>query len=299
MKVSIIIPAYNCENYIAQTLAGIYGQTMARSDMEIIVCLDAPTDGTADVVRTWAAAHPDIKTHVIENTENRGVSYSRNAAVRVARGEFIHFMDSDDFINADFYQALYNAAVRTGADVAVASFKYQRQPHNSVVFDMETVVANPQDRVDVVRTDAHGMMWRYLVRRMFWEAHNFEFPEDVRFCEDWLLANQMIQTANMLVTVPGAVYEYMCRDNSLMMRVGRDAAYAAAGENAARAVDAFLAENNLRPHLRAEMVMDWRLFGGVRIVTVAHFAGGIMVRLFGKWTLFKVTRNYKYIRGRK
>lgn len=299
MKISVIIPAYNCENFIAQTLCGIYAQTMSRDDMEIIVCLDAPTDNTAAVVRSWARAHRDVNIKIIENKTNRGVSYSRNIAARAARGEYIHFMDSDDFINVGFYDALYQSASTAGADIAVASFEYEQQPHNSINFDVETIVQNPQDRIDVTRVDAHGMMWRYLIRRRFWRDNKFAFPEDVRFCEDWLLANQMVQAANYLVTVPLALYVYKYRDNSLMQSLSHNTAYQGAGERAGRDVAAFLDSQGLRPHLRSVMVLDWRLFGGIRLVTVSRSAGDVIVRLFGKWTLFKITRNYRYHRGHK
>lgn len=216
MKISVVIPAYNCEKYIAQTLDCIYRQTMSPKDIEVIVCLDAPTDNTARVVRGWVRTHRAIKIHVIANKTNRGASFSRNIGVRHAKGKFIHFMDADDLINTDFYKSLYNAATGTDADVAVSSYRHQRRPASSVVFDTSVVVTNPQDKIDITRVDQHGMMWRYLVRRDFFVRNKFTFPEDMHICEDWVLANKMVFAANYIAIVPDAVYLYRWRPGSLI-----------------------------------------------------------------------------------
>ncbi len=296
MKVSVIIPAYNCGKYIAQTLNCIYAQTMSRRDIEVIVCLDAPTDNTADVVRAWGAAHADMNLRVLDNKTNRGVSYSRNAALRVASGEFVHFMDSDDLINTDFYSSLYNAAGAAGADVAVASFRYQKKPNKSVIFDMATVVTAPQDKIDMTRVDEHGMMWRYLIRREFWMREKFEFPEDMRFCEDWLLANRMVLASNYIALVPGAMYLYMCRDNSLMVQAHTNPEYSASAARAYQSVVDFMAEHNLRGYRIDMSVADYQLFGKIRLFTVSQRDNKREVRLFGRMLLMRVTCNNKIIR---
>lgn len=77
---------------------------------------------------------------VLRGERNLGVGGVRNKALRRAHGRFIHFMDSDDLINIDFYRALYDFAVNSGADMAVASYLHQRPPKSSIVFDNALVV---------------------------------------------------------------------------------------------------------------------------------------------------------------
>lgn len=296
MKISVIIPAYNCEGYIAQTLDCIYSQTMPRRDMEVIIYLDAPTDNTAAVVDAWMAAHRGLKVNVIRATRNRGVSYARNAAVRRARGEYVHFMDSDDLVNTDFYRAMYDAAKSTGADVAVASYRHQRRPNSSVAFDISVVVSNAQEKIDLTRVDQHGMMWRYLVRRDFWVREKFVFPEDMKICEDWVLANKMVYAANYIVTVPVAVYWYLWRQNSLISVGDTVREGGPDGIRANREMVEFLTENGLLRCQKHVMINDYRLFGGVRLFTVKSVDNKREWRLFGRILLWRAVKNYGMIR---
>lgn len=296
MKVSIIIPVYNCEKYIAQTLNCIWCQTMAHRDMEIILCLDAPTDGTAAIVKEWARTHRGIHTHIIVNKSNRGVSYARNVAIGHARGEYIHFMDADDLINVDFYRALYDAASAAGADVAVASYQHQRRPNCGVIFDVATIVSEPQEKIDFTRVDQHGMMWRYLVRREFWRHNGFVFPEDMKICEDWVLANKMVFVANYIALVPAATYLYRSRENSLIS-VGNAQREDGADRRRANAeMKEFLTENSLQKCVKMRDIFDCRLFGSVRVFTVSCVDNKREWRLFGKILIMRTVHNYSAFR---
>ena len=296
MKISIVIPVYNCEKYIAQTLDCIYAQTMPHRDIEVIVCLDAPTDDTVVVVKSWARAHRGLHVNIIENKKNRGVSFSRNIAIQHATGEYIHFMDSDDLINTDFYRAMYDAARAANADVAVSSYWHQRRPNISVILDAAIVVSNPQDKIDITRVDQHGMMWRYLVRREFWVKNKFLFPEDMKICEDWVLANRMVFAANYIVTVPGAMYLYRMRSGSLIAVSQKEREGGQDGRRANVEMVEFLTKNGLQRCVNQVDVFDFRLFGRLRLFTVSVFNNKREYRLVGRLLLMRVTLNYKMFR---
>ncbi len=299
MKISVVIPVYNCEDFIAQTLDGIYTQSMSRKDIEIIIYLDAPTDNTELVVQNWVKNHVDISVQVIRGTVNRGVAYARNIALGRVRGRFVHFMDSDDLINVDFYQEMYNAAIRTGADVAVASYWHQRRPNSSIIFDNAIVVSQPQDKIDLTRVDRHGMMWRYLIRRDFWKKNKFSFPEDMKICEDWVLANKMVFASNYVVLVPSAKYFYRCRENSLMSITSKKREGSPEANRANREMQLFLKENGLQRCAIPVSVFELRLFGKIILFSVAAFDNKREYRLFGKILLGrsvcvgKITRNWR------
>ena len=187
MKISVIIPAHNCAKYIRQTLNCVRTQNFPQSDIETIMFLDGCTDSTAEEIRQYAKDFPDMNLRAIEVKYQQGVSNARNSALRYAKGEYIHFYDADDIINTDFYKNLYDAAKRTGSDVAVASFINERYNHNSVIFDKELVLSMPQDKIDATKVDKHGFSWRYLIKRSFWDYNKFSFPTDMEYCEDILI----------------------------------------------------------------------------------------------------------------
>lgn len=296
MKISVVMPAYNCEKYIAQTLDCIYQQTMSRKDIEVIICLDAPTDDTANVVRKWVRAHRAIKVRVIENKNNRGASFSRNVCVRHATGRFIHFMDADDLINTDFYRALYDVAMRFGTDVAVSSYQHQRRPGSSVIFDISAVVTNPQDKIDITRVDQHGMMWRYLIKRDFFVQNKFTFPEDMHICEDWVLANKMVFVANRIAIVPDAMYLYRWRAGSLISLSLKERNANPDGRRANLEMSEFLRANGLRRCIKQNQVQDYRLFGKLCLLTVSVVDNVREYRLFGVLPIVRITMTYKHFR---
>lgn len=123
MKVSVIIPIYNVENYIADCINSVLNQTLA--DLEIICVHDAGSDGSWDIVKDFAKKDNRITT--IENPENVGLAATRNNGFKHAKGEYVYFLDSDDMIRFDALENLYERAIKENLEVQVfgASFIYE------------------------------------------------------------------------------------------------------------------------------------------------------------------------------
>ncbi len=117
-KVSVIVPAYNTEKYIAETFDSILNQTL--DDIEIVVVNDGSTDGTQEIIDNYCIRHENIKKLYQENS---GVSAARNAGLSAAAGEYVLFLDSDDIITDITLESYYNALVKTNADVAIGRVK--------------------------------------------------------------------------------------------------------------------------------------------------------------------------------
>ena len=128
-KVSVIIPVYNTEAYVEQTLRSIMGQTLR--DIELIVVNDGSTDGSLSVLERIATGDDRIRLYT---QPNKGLSQTRNAGIARARGEFIYFMDSDDLLEPDALAAT-NAASQTGSiscsSTPKASGRRPPTPHGS------------------------------------------------------------------------------------------------------------------------------------------------------------------------
>ncbi len=117
MKCSVIVPVYNmaADGKLEYCLNSLIHQTL--KDIEIIAVDDASTDGSLDILRRYELDYPE-KVKVIHYEKNRRQGGAKNEGLKVARGEWIGFLDSDDWVTPDFYERLIGKAEETGADVA-------------------------------------------------------------------------------------------------------------------------------------------------------------------------------------
>lgn len=113
--ISVVIPVYNTEKYLSRCLDSVLRQTFR--DLEILCVDDGSTDETPELLRSCAAE--DGRIRVITLPENHGVPYARNLAIDQARGKYLYYMDSDDWIDPDYLEAMFSAAERTGQDVVI------------------------------------------------------------------------------------------------------------------------------------------------------------------------------------
>lgn len=112
--VSVIIPVYNTEKYLCKCLDSVCAQTL--QDIEIICVNDCSTDDSLQILQEYAQKDNRIK--LISFTQNKGAAIARNTAIDEAKGEYIGFVDSDDYIDLDFYEKLHNTAKKENADIA-------------------------------------------------------------------------------------------------------------------------------------------------------------------------------------
>ena len=118
VKVSVIVPVYNVEIYLADCLDSVLQQTL--KDIEIICINDGSTDKSPEILAEYAKKDPRI---TIISQENKGLSSARNRGLEVATGEYVAFLDSDDWVDPDYYEKLYNTAVKYDAQIACSGYK--------------------------------------------------------------------------------------------------------------------------------------------------------------------------------
>lgn len=113
VKISVIIPVYNSERFLRQCLESVCNQTLR--DLEIICVNDASTDGSWLILQEYAKQ--DVRIKLINLLENKGAALARNIAIEIASGKYLGFVDSDDFVDLNFYERLYEKAVNSSAEV--------------------------------------------------------------------------------------------------------------------------------------------------------------------------------------
>ncbi len=119
-KVSVIVPVYNVEKYLEECIESLINQTL--TDIEIICINDGSTDNSLKILEELQKKDNRIK---IINQKNSGVSSARNNGIENATGEYIGFVDSDDWIDSDYYEKLYNTAKKYNSDIAAGDM-YRR-----------------------------------------------------------------------------------------------------------------------------------------------------------------------------
>ncbi len=204
-KVSVIIPVYNTEQYLKKCLDSVCGQTL--KDLEIICINDCSPDGSLQILKEYAANDNRIK--IIDFKENKGAAAARNAGINAASGEYLGFVDSDDFIDLDFYEKLYDKAIETGAEVVKGS-------------DLKLIHVNGQIEVEKrnqqVRQNKINFVCQYttaIFKREFIVKNKIDFPHDLSVGEDPVFTIKAAILAKKIEVIDGAQYYYCKREGSL------------------------------------------------------------------------------------
>ncbi|MBR1443254.1 MAG: glycosyltransferase family 2 protein [Firmicutes bacterium] len=131
-KVSVIVPVYNSEKYLVNCLTYLVNQTL--EDIEIICVDDCSTDESVDILKDCLSQFPD-KVRVIQHKKNLGPGGARNTGIKVARGEYIGFVDSDDQVDVSMYEKLYAKAKEDDYDIVECAFHNQKTGNNLIVIN--------------------------------------------------------------------------------------------------------------------------------------------------------------------
>ena len=158
-KISIIIPAYNVQEYIKQCLESIINQTY--KNLEIIVVNDGSKDKTLDIIESIAKDDPRI---IVINQENQGVSAARNNALKGVDGDFVMFVDSDDWLDLDTCEVLIREAVKENADIVMCGYvrEYKEKSMPKAMFDEERIIFKNEEVKDKLHRRIFGPLGNEL-----------------------------------------------------------------------------------------------------------------------------------------
>jgi len=217
-KVSVIVPVYNVERYIERCLTSLHGQSM--QDMEVILVDDLGTDRSVDMARQFIDNHAlTERWHIITAPCNHGPGAARNIGIRHATGEYVAFVDSDDWIEPAMLQTLYEAAVQYDADISssAAVLDYPDDTHR--------LMTNPHIGSGTVSVQARKYMLRHFVsnfttmlfRREWLVSNNLYFPE-ANSGEDSCFMAQCYLLAHNIAQTDTPFYHYIIHPQSISHR---------------------------------------------------------------------------------
>ncbi len=214
VKISVIVPIYNVEGYLRKCLDSLCNQHF--TDFEVWMINDGSPDCSAEIAEEYA--RQDSRFHLIHK-KNGGVASARNLGLDLAQGDYIAFVDGDDFVEPDYLSAMYQAARETGSEVVCCNFNLYHPKQGTSHPHLLTKSPNTYPSTAVLKYLLHDVtmqsyLWNKLWRRDLFVRGNIRFPS-IRF-EDMATSLQLFYYANTVTILPDALYNYTQRDNSIV-----------------------------------------------------------------------------------
>lgn len=204
IKVSIIIPVYNIEKYIERCLLSLLNQTL--QEIEIICIDDGSTDKSGQIIDDYQEQYPNkIKAVHIEND---GVANARNVGIELARGEYVGFVDGDDYVRYDMYESLYNKSQEEQADIVSSAYVSLFEKKSYIIHsgDMQYYGKSVYECPQLLTCDV-SFLWNKIFSRSMIENYGLRF-EKLRIFEDMLFVDKAFLVANRISKVNEPFYYY-------------------------------------------------------------------------------------------
>ncbi|MDR2955128.1 MAG: glycosyltransferase [Prevotella sp.] len=212
-KVSIIVPVHNAGSYFKKCLTSLINQTL--KDIEIILVLDCPTDGSDKIAEEFAAK--DDRIFLLYNKENLHTGLSRNRGMEIARGEYIGFLDHDDYCDHSMYELLYNKAKEEDTEITRCNFLCIYKTDSG---DKEEQYIYPETSKsisnkewiykDVCSNKISCVIWNHIYRRDFLQKNNISFMDSREICsEDSIFFMEAYLHAASLSLIPEYLYYHV------------------------------------------------------------------------------------------
>lgn len=210
--ISVIVPVYNSAIYLGKCIQSILNQTY--SNFELLLVNDGSTDNSLEICYLYALNDERVK---VIDKPNGGVSSARNAGIENAKGEWITFVDSDDWVHEDFLKKRYELAIAEDADVSYCDVELVYKNHNEYCHTAE-INLNEKTQVNswiLSRTTYSPIL---LVKKDLLDTYRLRFPLGIRLCEDFNLILKIILYAKRTVHVKEALYYYNKQNDGSAMR---------------------------------------------------------------------------------
>ena len=235
-KVSIIVPVYNAKKYLDRCMVSLLEQSMPQSDYEIILVDDGSKDGAGKLCDDYSERHACVTAI---HQQNAGSAAARNAGLERATGEYVAFVDPDDFVEKEYLEAPYNQGIRSGADIVLFDAYRERISDNSSkrelwrhtdkefttteqseIHSMQRQILYPYISAKVgtmtfCRNIPLAAPWDKLYRRAFLNNNNLLFPSELRVLDDMCFNFKVFGAAKTISYIPVFLYHYLIEETSI------------------------------------------------------------------------------------
>ena len=211
-KVSVVVPFYRVEKYIEKCASSLLQQTL--DDIEFIFVDDCGEDQSAEILQRVIEQYPERNAKIIRMLQNTGVSKARARGIEAAQGDYIGFCDSDDWVDRDMYQRLYESALQQNADIVGCGFVEHKEGRETLIkFDDE------EDKEETVFSFKHfgsvyGALCNKIVRRAFFVQYKEQLGDGLSMWEDSLTLIPLRLKSQKTVFLSPCLYHYNVNENS-------------------------------------------------------------------------------------
>lgn len=213
------MPVYNVEKYIAKAIQSVLNQTF--QDFELLIIIDGSPDNSIEVARSFK----DERINIYEK-KNGGLSDARNFGLNLAKGEFILFLDSDDWIEPDLIEDNRQFLIKEKANIVVFGYYQDDENLNGDLIrskryapSVESYSLNEQNKIDFHHLGILGYAWNKLYRRSFLEENNLVFEKGTSLIEDILFNIQVYLKVELIIFNTNCYYHYINREIATLTKV--------------------------------------------------------------------------------
>lgn len=210
IKISVIVPVYNTEKYLKKCLDSIISQNL--KDIEIIIVNDCSLDKSLEIIKKYMRL--DKRITLINKEKNEGISSARNSGIKLARGEYILHIDSDDWIEQNYFFEMYNYAIKNNADIVISDF-YREFENGRVVYNIEQGLIGKEkiDKEEVIENicqfKVSPCIWNKLIKTELYKKNNILFPQGVSIGEDLYVILKLIYFSKNIIKYDKAFLHYI------------------------------------------------------------------------------------------
>lgn len=207
VKVSILMPVYNLEDYIEHAMESIFNQTL--NDIEVVCVNDGSVDGSLDILKEFESKYDFIK---VFSQENKGAGPALNKCIEEATGEYIAFLDADDiYVDDDALEKMYNYAVEENANMVAGNLKFTKPDYTIIDSDhYKRKLYRFCDKKGSIAPNEYGIPYAFyknIFKREFLNENNIRFPPYKRGVDTLFLARALVNT-DKVYTIPVWLYGY-------------------------------------------------------------------------------------------
>ena len=212
-KMSIIIPVYNTERYIEKCLDSIINQTL--KDIEIIIIDDGSTDNSYKIIKKYMK-YENVK---IVSKKNEGQGVARNVGLNICTGDYIGFVDSDDYIELDMFEKMYNKAIGENLDIVICNYRYvydntDKYINPKITLDNNNIIGQKECIKRFLTTNTiEGFSWNKIFKRNLFFDNKISYPQNMKY-EDIPTVVNLLVNSNRIGFLNDRFYNYLLRENS-------------------------------------------------------------------------------------